>query len=113
MGDVLTHLAQLAKKELVLAVAMAMKRFPKGSELEPARSAAEREYAEALQAVGTKIEDAAILAMAAEAYMNLSPWDYYQVHDHLFAFMSSLDQGHGMDRKTAATRVHFKLLSET
>jgi hypothetical protein len=70
---------QLAKKELAMAAALAMKRFPEGSELEPARSAAEKEYAEAMQVIGTKTSDAAVLAMAAEAFMNLSPWDYYQV----------------------------------
>jgi len=68
-----------AKKELALAVAMALKRFPEGTATREKRMAAEKEYAEALQAVGTRIADAALIAMAAEAFMNLSPWDYYKV----------------------------------
>lgn len=60
-------------------MAMALKRFPQGSETGDARAAAEREYAEALKALGTRTADAALIAMAAEAFMNLSPWDYYTV----------------------------------
>ncbi|EIE23263.1 hypothetical protein COCSUDRAFT_47568 [Coccomyxa subellipsoidea C-169] len=66
-----------AKKELALAVALAMKRFPEGSATGAKRAAAEKEYAEAMQAVGVKLSDSVLIAMAAEAFMNLSPWDYY------------------------------------
>ncbi|BDA50251.1 hypothetical protein COCOBI_15-3800 [Coccomyxa sp. Obi] len=68
---------QQSKKELALAVAMALKRFPEGSETGERRAAAEKDYAEALKALGTRTADAALIAMAAEAFMNLSPWDYY------------------------------------
>ena len=68
-----------SKKELALAVALALKRFPEGTETGDARAAAEKDYAEALKALGTRTADAALIAMAAEAFMNLSPWDYYNV----------------------------------
>jgi hypothetical protein len=71
--------AQLARKELALAVALALKRWPEGSGAQPARDAAEKEYAEAMATAGDKLSDAALLAMAGEAYMMLSPWRYYQV----------------------------------
>ena len=70
---------QLARKELALAAAVALKRWPEGSARQPGRDAAEREYADALNAIGSKVGDAALLAMAGEAYMMLSPWGYYQV----------------------------------
>ena len=69
---------QLARKEAALAAA-AVARFPDGSALRPARDAAEAAWARALAALGREHRDAALLAMAAEALMNVSPWDYYQV----------------------------------
>ena len=69
---------QLAHKEAALAAA-AVARFPDGSALRPARDAAERTWAQTLAALGRGHADAALLAMAAEAFMNVSPWDYYQV----------------------------------
>lgn len=60
-------------------MALAMKRFPEGSATGAKRAAAEKEYAEAMQAVGVKLSDSVLIAMAAEAFMNLSPWDYYNV----------------------------------
>ena len=72
-------LVQAAKKELALAMAVAFKRFPEGSAERPARDEAEKAYADAMAQIGTRLGDAAVLAMAAEAHMNLSPWDYYQV----------------------------------
>ena len=69
---------QLARKEAALAAA-AVERFPNGSALRPARDAAERAWAQTLAALGREHADAALLAMAAEAFMNVSPWDYYQV----------------------------------
>lgn len=75
---VLAARAQLARKELVLVVALALKRWPEGSGGQLARDAAERAYAEAMATAGDKLNDAAVLAMAGEAYMMLSPWRYYQ-----------------------------------
>lgn len=69
---------QLARKEAALAAA-AVARFPDGSALRPARDAAERTWAQTLAALGREHRDAALLAMAAEAFMNVLPWDYYQV----------------------------------
>ena len=59
-------------------MALAIKRFPEGSAERPARDEAERAYAAAMAQIGSRLGDAALLAMAAEAHMNLSPWDYYQ-----------------------------------
>ena len=39
--------------------------------------------------VGGALKDAAVMAMAAEAFMNLSPWDYYEVN-HATALSSSI-----------------------
>ncbi len=72
-------LIQVAKKEMALAIAVAQKRFPEGSASGDRRHAAEEEYAQALAKVGGALNDAAVMAMAAEAFMNLSPWDYYEV----------------------------------
>lgn len=85
----------MAKKEMALAIALAQKRFPEGSTTGDARHAAEKEYAEAMAKVGTALNDAPIMAMAAEAFMNLSPWDYYEVSS--LAEGSCLDsEGHGI-----------------
>ena len=70
---------QMVKKEMALAIALAQKRFPEGSATGDRRHEAEREYADAMSKVGGATNDAAVMAMAAEAYMNLSPWDYYEV----------------------------------
>ncbi len=70
---------QMAKKELALATALAGARFPEGTAAGDRRHAAEAEYAVATAKVGIALNDAAIMAMAAEAFMNLSPWDYYEV----------------------------------
>ncbi|KAK9824022.1 hypothetical protein WJX72_007032 [[Myrmecia] bisecta] len=68
---------QLAQKELAYAEA-AVKRFAKGSERQPQRDAAEQAYAAAMRDIGYKYADQHALAIAAESYMNLSPWDYYE-----------------------------------
>ena len=70
---------QVAKKELAMAIALSGKRFPEGSASGDRRHSAEKEYAEAMARIGGSLNDAAIMAMAAEAFMNLSPWDYYEV----------------------------------
>jgi hypothetical protein len=70
---------QAAKKELAMAIALSGKRFPEGSATGDRRHSAEKEYAEAMARIGGSLNDAAIMAMAAEAFMNLSPWDYYEV----------------------------------
>ncbi len=69
----------MAKKELALATALAGARFPEGTAAGDRRHAAEAKYAVATAKVGIALNDAAIMAMAAEAFMNLSPWDYYEV----------------------------------
>ncbi len=70
---------QLVKKEMALAIALAQKRFPEGSATGDRRHAAEEEFAQALAKLGGVLNDAVVMAMAAEAFMNLSPWDYYEV----------------------------------
>ena len=62
-----------------MAIALSGKRFPEGSATGDRRHSAEKEYAEATARIGGSLNDAAIMAMAAEAFMNLSPWDYYEV----------------------------------
>jgi hypothetical protein len=57
--------------------AAAVARFPDGSALRPERDAAEAAWGRALAAAGREWGDAALLAVAAEAFMNVSPWDYY------------------------------------
>ncbi len=70
--------AQLARKETAVAAA-AVARFPDGSALRLERDAAEAAWGRALAAAGREWGDAALLAVAAEAFMNVSPWDYYMV----------------------------------
>ena len=74
---------QAAKKELAMAIALSGKRFSEGSATGDRRHSAEKEYAEAMARIGGSLSDAAIMAMAAEAFMNLSPWDYYEVSSHI------------------------------
>ena len=80
-SDVL--LMQLVKKEMALAIALAQKRFPEGSATGDRRHAAEEEFAQALAKLGGVLNDAVVMAMAAEAFMNLSPWDYYEVSQRM------------------------------
>lgn len=68
---------QLAKKELAYAQA-AQRRYEAGPEAE-VQAAAEIEYGIALREIGHGWEDTNALAMAAEAFMNFSPWDYQHV----------------------------------
>ena len=74
---------QLVKKEMALAIALAQKRFPEGSATGDRRHAAEEEFAQALAKLGGVLNDAVVMAMAAEAFMNLSPWDYYEVSQRM------------------------------
>ena len=67
---------QESQQDLAFAEA-ASQRFAAGSALGPARTAAEEEYAEALLDIGRTFNNTKALAIAAESYMNLSPWDYY------------------------------------
>ena len=67
---------QASQQDLAFAEA-ASQRFAAGNALGPARTAAEEEYAEALLDIGRTFNNAKALAIAAESYMNLSPWDYY------------------------------------
>ena len=70
----------MAKQELALTDALFHKRYNNGSEASLDRAlAAEQSYAEALAELGAAWKHAGVLAMAAESYMNLFPWDYYQV----------------------------------
>ncbi|GAB4824072.1 hypothetical protein N2152v2_011118 [Parachlorella kessleri] len=64
-----------AKQELGFANA-ALLRYAEGSERGHARHAAERAYGEAMQHLGEATQDPTALAMAAEAYLNLCPWDF-------------------------------------
>ncbi|KAK9789960.1 hypothetical protein WJX73_005679 [Symbiochloris irregularis] len=70
---------QLAARELALTDCLYRKRYAKGSDASlEAALAAEEAYARCLADLGSTWGDAAVLAMAAESYMNLFPWDYYQ-----------------------------------
>mmetsp|Transcript_9819 Transcript_9819/g.29541 ORF Transcript_9819/g.29541 Transcript_9819/m.29541 type:complete len:672 (+) Transcript_9819:193-2208(+) len=60
-------------------------RFPNGSQLGAARDAAELDYGQQVAAIGRKWRDPTALAIAAEAHMNLSPWDYYEANGTLRA----------------------------
>ena len=73
---------QLARAEAAAAAA-AVERFPDGSALRPARDAAEAAWARGLAAAGREFRSGALLAVAAEALMNVSPWDYYQARPAL------------------------------
>ena len=56
----------------------AVARFAAGTSMQ-LRLAAEETFALKLADLGKAYQDAALMAMAAESLMNLSPWDYYQV----------------------------------
>lgn len=74
---------QAAEQDLAYAEAVS-RRFKAGTALNPGRAQAEEEYADSLELIGRRFNDSKALAIAAESYMNLSPWDYYsQVLDHL------------------------------
>lgn len=78
----LLDVLQASQQDLAFAEA-ASQRFAAGSALGTARTAAEEEYAEALLDIGRTFNNTKALAIAAESYMNLSPWDYYaQVRAH-------------------------------
>ena len=64
------------QKELELAQALSG-RFGIGSLQE--RLDGEEAYARRLAKLGEKFQDAALLAMAAEALTHVTPWSYYQV----------------------------------
>ena len=68
---------QVAQQDLAFAEA-AWQRFAPGSALGPARAAAEEGYATALAAIADRFNNSKASAIAAESFMNLSPWDYYQ-----------------------------------
>jgi len=72
----LLDVLQASQQDLAFAEA-ASQRFAAGSALGPARTAAEEEYAVALLDIGRTFNNTKALAIAAESYMNLSPWDYY------------------------------------
>ena len=65
-------------------------RFKPGSALGQARVAAEEEYAEALVSIAGYYNSTHASAIAAETYMNLSPWDYYQQVTRLAARIGAL-----------------------
>lgn len=69
-------LVQVVQQELAFAEAVST-RFAPGSALGPARAAAEESYAKALVAIGNQFNNSKATAIAAESYMNLSPWSYY------------------------------------
>ena len=67
---------QAAQQDLAYAEAV-FHRFEAGSALNPGRARAEEQYADSLVLIGRKFNNSKALAIAAESYMNLSPWDYY------------------------------------
>lgn len=70
------------QQDLAFAEAVSQ-RFAAGSALNPARAVAEEQYADALVKIGHSFNSSKALAIAAESYMNLSPWDYYLERDVL------------------------------
>ena len=75
MQSIITHL-QAAQQDLAFAEAVS-RRFAAGTALNPGRYAAEEQYADALLQIGRDFNNSKALGIAAESYMNLSPWDYY------------------------------------
>ena len=67
---------QASQQDLAFAEA-ASQRFAAGSALNPARTTAEEQYADAMLDIGRTFNSTKALTIAAESYMNLSPWDYY------------------------------------
>lgn len=80
---------QEAKRELELAEAAEI-RFEPETALQPESYIAQLNYAEKMEEIGHRYNDSYVLAMAAEGYMNLSPWDYYNVSSWLMALDSVL-----------------------
>ncbi|DBA72834.1 TPA: hypothetical protein ACH3X2_010219 [Trebouxia sp. C0005] len=78
-----TDPTSLASQQDLAFAEAASQRFAAGSALGPARTAAEEEYAKALLDIGRTFNNTKALAIAAESYMNLSPWDYYAQPDVL------------------------------
>lgn len=73
---------QAAQQDLAYAEAVSH-RFEAGTALNPARAQAEEQYADSLVLIGRNRNNSKALAIAAESYMNLSPWNYYiQVPGH-------------------------------
>lgn len=68
---------QVAQQDLAFAEAMSQ-RFAPASALGSARYAAEETYATALVAISDKFNNSKASAIAAESFMNLSPWNYYE-----------------------------------
>ena len=78
-------LLQASQQDLAFAEA-ASQRFAAGSALNPARTTAEEQYADAMLDIGRTFNDTNALTIAAESYMNLSPWDYYtNVSEHFLS----------------------------
>lgn len=71
-----------AEQDLAYAQAVS-RRFKAGTALNPERAQAEQEYADSLELIGRRFNDSKALAIAAESYMNLSPWDYYSQPNEL------------------------------
>lgn len=67
---------QAAQQDLAYADAVSL-RFAAGTALNPERAHVEEQYADALVQLGRHFNNSKALAIAAESYMNLSPWDYY------------------------------------
>lgn len=81
---------QATQQDLAYAEAVSS-RFKAGTALNPGRAQAEEEYADSLVLIGRRFNDSKALAIAAESYMNLSPWDYYaQVIGYLSLCSSSV-----------------------
>ena len=73
---------QVVQQDLAFSEAVTG-RFKPGSALGQARASAEEGYAEALANIAERYNNSQASAMAAESYMNLSPWDYYKQVIHL------------------------------
>ena len=81
---------QAVQQDLAYAEAVSH-RFEAGTALNPGRAQAEEQYADSLVLIGRNFNNSKALAIAAESYMNLSPWDYYiEVPGHLPSIGCSL-----------------------
>ena len=69
-------LLQASQQDLAFAEAVSL-RFAPNTALNPGRYTAEEQYADAVLKIGRDFNNSKALGIAAESYMNLSPWDYY------------------------------------
>ncbi|CAL8468137.1 g7676 [Coccomyxa elongata] len=68
--------SKVLQKELAYAEAQAA-RFANGTAMQPKRNIAQRRYAQLMESIGNTYKDAHAWALAAEGYMTITQWDYF------------------------------------